>query len=129
MKQYEITGMHCAACSTRVEKAVSAVEGVRSCSVNLLTNSMAVEGEASSAMIIDAVVKAGYGASEKGNKKHAAQDDPFVDRETPKLKRRLIASLAFLLVLMYVISVTKSACFLHFSFPRISKSWLLIFLL
>ena len=102
MKQYEITGMHCAACSTRVEKAVSAVEGVRSCSVNLLTNSMAVEGEASSAMIIDAVVKAGYGASEKGNKKHAAQDDPFVDRETPKLKRRLIASLAFLLVLMYV---------------------------
>ena len=106
MQQYNITGMSCAACSARVEKAVSAVEGVSECSVSLLTNSMGVEGSASPQEIIQAVQKAGYGASlktaESAKKAAAAPEDELADRETPKLKRRLFWSLGFLLVLMYV---------------------------
>ena len=104
MKQYNVTGMSCAACSARVEKAVSAVPGVEACSVNLLTNSMGVEGTADARSIIAAVEAAGYGASEKGSEKSnaSAQEDALVDRETPVLKRRLLASLGFLLLLMYI---------------------------
>ena len=104
MQQYNVTGMTCAACSNRVEKAVSAVPGVTSCAVSLLTNSMGVEGTASSRDIIAAVEKAGYGASLKGAEKSAspsADEDALADRETPLLRRRLIASSGFLLVLMY----------------------------
>ena len=100
MKQYEVTGMSCAACSARVEKAVSSVAGVESCSVNLLTNSMTVQGSADDKNIIDAVVKAGYGASAKGEKKQKS-NDTLKDTETPVLVKRLIFSSAFLLVLMY----------------------------
>ena len=105
MEQYLVTGMSCAACSARVEKAVSAVEGVSACSVSLLTNSMGVEGTASSEAIIAAVEAAGYGASKKGAEKTAAQaedEDALRDRETPRLKRRLLSSIGFLLVLMYI---------------------------
>ena len=104
MEQYTITGMSCAACSTRVEKAVSKVPGVTACSVSLLTNSMGVEGTAPAREIIAAVEAAGYGAAEKGAEKSAASDgeEALRDRETPALKRRLIASLGFLAVLMYV---------------------------
>ena len=107
MKQFTVTGMSCAACSARVEKAVSKVPGVTSCSVSLLTNSMGVEGTADAQAIIHAVVDAGYGASLKGtaassSKNSAAEaEDMLKDRETPVLKRRLFASLGFLLVLMY----------------------------
>ena len=106
MEQYNVTGMSCAACSARVEKAVSKVPGVASCSVSLLTNSMGVEGTASSAEIIKAVQDAGYGASPKRAGAAAASStsadlDALADHESPKLKRRLIASLGFLLVLMY----------------------------
>ena len=107
MEQFNVTGMSCAACSARVEKAVSKVPGVTSCSVSLLTNSMGVEGTASSADIIKAVQDAGYGASPKAAGGAAvasstnADLDALADHETPKLKRRLIASLGFLLVLMY----------------------------
>ncbi|MBQ1730072.1 MAG: heavy metal translocating P-type ATPase, partial [Oscillospiraceae bacterium] len=102
-EQYSVTGMSCAACQARVEKAVSAVPGVTSCAVSLLTNSMGVEGTASEAEIIKAVTEAGYGASRKGAKRDAAPDeDALADRETPALKRRLIASVGFLLVLMYI---------------------------
>ena len=115
MKQYMVTGMSCAACSARVEKAVSGVEGVTSCSVSLLTNSMGVEGTAASEDIIRAVEEAGYGASEKGTAgrdegivadsakaaDYSADEEALRDHETPVLKRRLIASLGFLLVLMY----------------------------
>ena len=106
MEQFNVTGMSCAACSARVEKAVSKVPGVTSCSVSLLTNSMGVEGTASSADIIKAVQDAGYGASPKSAGAAAASStsadlDALADHETPKLKRRLIASLGFLLVLMY----------------------------
>ena len=106
MEQYNVTGMSCAACSARVEKAVKKVPGVTSCSVSLLTNSMGVEGTASPAAILSAVQEAGYGASPKNASASKASDasadlDALADRETPKLKRRLIASLAFLLVLMY----------------------------
>ena len=106
MEQYNVTGMSCAACSARVEKAVKKVPGVTSCSVSLLTNSMGVEGTASPAAIISAVQEAGYGASPKNASASKASDasadlDALADRETPKLKRRLIASLGFLLVLMY----------------------------
>ena len=106
MEQYNVTGMSCAACSARVEKAVKKVPGVTSCSVSLLTNSMGVEGTASSAAIIQAVQEAGYGASPKAAGAAAASSpsadlDALADHETPKLKRRLIASLGFLLVLMY----------------------------
>ena len=106
MEQYNVTGMSCAACSARVEKAVKKVPGVTSCSVSLLTNSMGVEGTASPAAILSAVQEAGYGASPKNASSSKASDasadlDALADRETPKLKRRLIASLGFLLVLMY----------------------------
>ena len=109
MKQYTVTGMSCAACSARVEKAVNAVPGVTSCSVSLLTNSMGVEGTASSADIIKAVVDAGYGASEKGagsakkstSSTIAEAEGALEDHETPVLKRRLISSVGFLIVLMY----------------------------
>ena len=114
MKQYTVTGMSCAACSARGEKAVSKVDGVTSCSVSLLTNSMGVEGSATDAQIVEAVEQAGYGASPKGTATESENDkannsleqlkaaqDALVDRETPKLRNRLIASLIFLVVLMY----------------------------
>ena len=105
MEQYTVTGMSCAACSARVEKAVSKVPGVTSCSVSLLTNSMGVEGSADPTSIISAVEAAGYGASVKGADKKAntlaADEAALEDKETPVLKRRLIASVGFLLVLMY----------------------------
>ena len=114
MKQYTVTGMSCAACSARVEKAVSKVDGVTSCSVSLLTNSMGVEGSATDAQIVEAVEQAGYGASPKGTATESENDkannsleqlkaaqDALVDRETPKLRNRLIASLIFLVILMY----------------------------
>ena len=106
MDQYIVTGMSCAACQARVEKAVSKVPGVTSCSVSLLTNSMGVEGDAAASDIIRAVENAGYGASVKGAEKKtsklAAEEDALIDRETPKLKRRLILSVGFLLALMYI---------------------------
>ena len=107
MEQYSVTGMSCAACSSRVEKAVSKVPGVTSCSVSLLTNSMGVEGTATCDAIISAVEAAGYhaekkGTGTKGNQGSAAKDDALLkDTETPKLKKRLFASVGFLLVLMY----------------------------
>ena len=114
MKRYTVTGMSCAACSARVEKAVSKVDGVTSCSVSLLTNSMGVEGSATDVQIVEAVEQAGYGASPKGTATESENDkannsleqlkaaqDALVDRETPKLRNRLIASLIFLVVLMY----------------------------
>ncbi|MCR5816670.1 MAG: heavy metal translocating P-type ATPase, partial [Ruminococcus sp.] len=103
MEQYSVTGMSCAACSARVEKAVSAVPGVQSCAVSLLTNSMGVEGSAAEADIIKAVQNAGYGAFKKGAaaKSVAADDDMLKDIETPKLRKRLVRSLIVLLVLMY----------------------------
>ena len=105
MEQYNVTGMSCAACSARVEKAVSAVEGVSACSVSLLTNSMGVEGTASPEAIVAAVEAAGYGASRKGEEKKsspAADEDALADHETPVLKKRLVSSLVFITVLMYV---------------------------
>ena len=105
MEQYNVTGMSCAACSSRVEKAVSRVPGVTSCSVSLLTNSMGVEGNASSHDIIQAVEQAGYGASLKGAGKEQVSmseaEEALADHETPVLRRRLIASVGFLLILMY----------------------------
>lgn len=100
MKQYNITGMSCAACANRIEKTVAHINGVESCSVSLLTNSMGVEGTASSESVIQAIENIGYGASEKGVEK--GKDDSLVDHETPKLKKRLITSLVFLLLLMYL---------------------------
>ena len=107
MQQYTVTGMSCAACSARVEKAVSAVDGVSACSVSLLTNSMGVEGSASEEAVILAVEKAGYHAEVKGKESQerntaSKSEDALADRETPALRRRLIASVGFLLVLMYV---------------------------
>ena len=108
MEQYIVTGMSCAACSARVEKAVSGVEGVTSCSVSLLTNSMGVEGTASQAAIIQAVEEVGYGASPKGGQERAKEggfdslQDSLKDRETPVLRRRLLSSIIFLLLLMYL---------------------------
>ena len=108
MERYNVTGMSCAACSARVEKAVGAVKGVSSCSVSLLTNSMSVEGTADSAEIIEAVTAAGYGASVKsgslsaGANKSADSADELKDKETPKMKKRLFWSLGFLVVLMYI---------------------------
>ena len=108
MEQYIVTGMSCAACSARVEKAVSGVEGVTSCSVSLLTNSMGVEGTASQAAVIQAVEEAGYGASPKGGQEQAKEggfdslQDSLKDRETPVLRRRLLSSVIFLLLLMYL---------------------------
>lgn len=101
MKQYQVTGMSCAACSARVEKAVSAVPGVTACSVSLLTNSMGVEGTASADAVIRAVQDAGYGASPKGEAV-PSRSDPFIDAETPKLRHRLTASLVLLLPLMWL---------------------------
>lgn len=101
MKQYNITGMSCAACSARVEKAVSKVPGVTSCAVSLLTNSMGVEGSADPQTVINAVEKAGYGASLKGREAKSADEDALSDHETPALKKRLTASVVFLAVLMY----------------------------
>ena len=108
MEQYIVTGMSCAACSARVEKAVSEVEGVTSCSVSLLTNSMGVEGTASSSAVIQAVEEAGYGASPKGGQEQSKEggfdslQDSLKDRETPVLRRRLLSSVIFLLLLMYL---------------------------
>ena len=103
MNQYKVTGMSCAACSARVEKAVSSLEGVTSCSVNLLTNSMSVSGSATEDEIINAVKNAGYGAEKKGtqNTKKDLGEDLLDDHETPKLKSRLFSSLIFLIILMY----------------------------
>ena len=102
MQHYTVTGMSCAACSARVEKAVSALPGVQSCSVSLLTNSMGVEGDVSAQDVIAAVQAAGYGAALQGEKELTAdQDNALKDEETPRLLRRLLASLGFLLVLMY----------------------------
>ena len=103
MKKFNVMGMSCAACSSRVEKAVSKVEGVQSCSVSLLTNSMGVEGSASDESIIAAVEKAGYGASvADGEKKQSAENEQLKDKDTPVLMHRLIASVGFLVVLMYI---------------------------
>ena len=107
MEQYTVTGMSCAACTARVEKAVSGVKGVTSCSVSLLTNSMGVEGTAGAEEIIAAVRNAGYDAAIKKrnterNTRSSSDGDALKDRETPVLKKRLIASLGFLIVLMYV---------------------------
>lgn len=104
MKQYNVTGMSCASCVARVEKAVNKVDGVTSCSVNLLTNSMSVDGDVKSSDVISAVEKAGYGASLKGNsyKGNKSNDEPLKDTETPKLKKRLFSSLVFLILLMYI---------------------------
>ena len=103
MEQYNVTGMSCAACSARVEKAVLAVDGVTACSVSLLTNSMGVEGTADESAIISAVEAAGYGASKKGSDKRSSEnEDALADRDTPALLRRLIASLVFLIPLMYI---------------------------
>lgn len=113
MKQYNVTGMSCAACSARVEKAVAGLPGVTACSVSLLTNSMGVEGDVTAKQVIEAVENAGYGASEKGANASAGQtksgvnmvqeyEDMLKDRETPVMKRRLIASLVLLVPLMYV---------------------------
>ena len=106
MEQYNVTGMSCAACSARVEKAVSKVPGVTACSVSLLTNSMGVEGTASPQEIIHAVESAGYGASAKGKNATAAAraaeaEDALADHDTPVLRKRLISSLVFLVILMY----------------------------
>ncbi|HAL60377.1 MAG TPA: Cu2+-exporting ATPase, partial [Sarcina sp.] len=122
MDQYTVTGMSCAACQARVEKAVSKVEGVSSCNVSLLTNTLAVEGTASPEAVMQAVENAGYGAAPKGagsaagagsagagsrgasgslSAKLAAEEDALKDRETPVLKKRLLTSLGFLIVLMY----------------------------
>ena len=103
MKQYNVTGMSCAACSARVEKAVNAVPGVTACSVSLLTNSMGVEGTAEAKAIVAAVEAAGYGASPKGEAKTPTpEEDALIDRETPALKKRLFSSLGFLALLMYL---------------------------
>ena len=117
MEQFIVTGMSCAACSARVEKAVSNVPGVESCSVSLLTNSMGVTGTASAQDIIDAVVDAGYGAELKGsnNTRPASAseaEDMLKDKETPLLKKRLFSSLGFLIVLMYF-----SMGYMMFGFP------------
>ena len=107
MKQFNVTGMSCAACSARVEKAVNQVPGVTSCSVSLLTNSMGVDGTADTQAIIAAVTKAGYGCTEKGaggqkaaSSSMAEAEEALKDHETPILKRRLIWSVGFLIVLM-----------------------------
>ena len=102
MTQFNITGMSCAACVARVEKAVNSVQGVNSCSVSLLTNSMGVEGAVDPQKIISAVENAGYGATLKDGKNTPSKDDELLDTETPKLKKRLIASLGFLIALMYI---------------------------
>lgn len=114
MEQYRVTGMTCAACSARVEKAVRAVEGVDSCAVNLLTNSMVVSGSATAVQIIAAVEHAGYGASLKGRK--SAKESTLTDTETPAILRRLLISLGFLLVLMYL---SMGYTMWHFPLPQV----------
>ena len=114
MKQYNVTGMSCAACSARVEKAVTKLEGVTACSVSLLTNSMGVEGEVAPETVIRAVEEAGYGASLKGAEKKQSvseQEDALKDRETPLLKKRLFSSIIFLIILMYISMDPKDADF------------------
>ena len=116
MEQYNVTGMSCAACSARVEKAVSKVPGVTACSVSLLTNSMGVEGTASPQEIIHAVESAGYGASAKGKNATAAAraaeaEDALADHDTPVLRKRLISSLVFLVILMYFSMGLAGSCF------------------
>lgn len=114
MKQFKVEGMTCASCQAHVEKAVAGVPGVTSVSVSLLTNSMGVEGDATNEAIIKAVEDAGYGASPKGmdgTSAKPASDDALQDTETPKLKRRLVYSIGFLLVLMYL---TMGHNMLHF---------------
>lgn len=106
MRQYHVTGMSCAACQARVEKAVSQLDGVTACSVSLLTNSMGVEGEVSDAAVMQAVEKAGYGASPKNTAagrttRHTAEEEALTDKETPQLKKRLWTSVVFLVVLLY----------------------------
>ena len=101
MEQYNVSGMSCAACSSRVEKAVGKVDGVTSCTVSLLTNSMSVEGTATTEQIISAVENAGYGASLKSNAKVISNNNILEDKETPLMKKRLIFSLIFLVILMY----------------------------
>ena len=102
MKEYDVGGMGCAACSARVEKAVLEVEGVSSCSVSLLTNSMLVEGTASDDAIVSAVENAGYTACKRKTKRKASEDDSLADKETPVLLKRLIASFVVLIFLMYL---------------------------
>ncbi len=102
MTQFNITGMSCAACVARVEKAVNSVDGVKTCSVSLLTNSMGVEGDIDPERIVSAVENAGYGATLKDEENASSKDDALKDHETPKLKKRLVASLGFLIVLMYI---------------------------
>lgn len=114
MKQYNVTGMSCAACSARVEKAIMGVEGVTSCSVSLLTNSVGVEGTADDAQIIGAVVAAGYGASVKISSKQNDSSDDLEDKETPVIRRRLISSLVVLALLMYV---SMGHTMLHWPLP------------
>lgn len=117
MKQFKVEGMTCASCQAHVEKAVAGVPGVTSVSVSLLTNSMGVEGDATNEAIIKAVEDAGYGASPKGadgTSAKPASDDALKDTETPKLKRRLVYSIGFLLVLMYL---TMGHNMLHFPLP------------
>ena len=101
MKEYDVGGMGCAACSARVEKAVLEVAGVSSCSVSLLTNSMLVEGTASDDAIVSAVENAGYTACKRKTKRKASEDDSLADKETPVLLKRLIASFVVLIFLMY----------------------------
>ena len=122
MKQYIVEGMSCAACQARVEKAVSKLDGVKSCSVSLLTNSMAVEGDVTDKIVIDAVVNAGYIAKVKGQKPDnngadtlSADEEALIDKETPKLKKRLISSTIFLIVLMYI---TMGNNMLNFPLPN-----------
>ena len=122
MKQYIVEGMSCAACQARVEKAVSKLDGVKSCSVSLLTNSMAVEGDVTDKIVIDAVVNAGYSAKVKGQKPDnngadtlSADEEALIDKETPKLKKRLISSTIFLIVLMYI---TMGHNMLNFPLPN-----------
>ncbi len=102
MQQYKVTGMSCAACSARVEKAVGTLEGVEVCSVNLLTGDMSVEGTVTAEAVISAVEKAGYGATLKGAKKENKKEEAIEDKATPALVRRLISSLVFLALLMYI---------------------------
>lgn len=117
MKKYTVTGMSCAACQTRVEKAVQKVPGVKSCSVSLLTNSLAVEGEVSETAVQEAVEKAGYGFI-SDTKSEAQKEDALEDRETPKLKKRFLQSLVFLLVLM---TLSMGPMLFHFSLPAVLR--------
>ena len=121
MEQYTVTGMSCAACSTRVEKAVSNVSGVTSCSVNLLTNQMGVEGTAEPSDIIAAVEKAGYGATLKGKslKTDEKNDTSSEDKKTTSMKKRLAASLVFLILLMYI---SMGAVMWDFPLPAFSTA-------